>query len=89
MVNNISNDISIRDYSKDDKASIINLLGFLLEGFGESERKELFEWRYERNPYQNKPIIFLAFSKETWLSSRFLALKSRFFGIFESKLKFL
>lgn len=70
MVNNISNDISIRDYSKDDKTSIINLLGYLLEGFGESERMELFEWRYERNPYQNKPIIFLAFSGDILVGFR-------------------
>ena len=70
MENNIINNINIRDYSKDDKASIISLLSYLLNGFSESERMELFEWRYERNPYQNKPIIILAFSGDILVGFR-------------------
>jgi len=70
MENTIINNINIRDYSKDDKASIISLLGYLLNGFSESERMELFEWRYERNPYQNKPLIFLAFSGDILVGFR-------------------
>jgi hypothetical protein len=41
-----------------------------LEGFSESERTELFEWRYEKNPYQNKPLIFLAFSGDILVGFR-------------------
>ena len=41
-----------------------------MEGFSESERIELFEWRYERNPYQNKPLIFLAFSGDILVGFR-------------------
>jgi len=70
MVNNMINNISIKDYSKDDKASIINLLGYLMKGFSESEIIELFEWRYERNPYNSKPIIILAFSGDTLVGFR-------------------
>ena len=64
------NNISIKDYSKDDKASIINLLGYLMKGFSELEIIELFEWRYERNPYNTKPIIILAFSGDTLVGFR-------------------
>jgi hypothetical protein len=64
------NNISIKDYSKDDKVSIINLLGYLMKGFSESEIIELFEWRYERNPYNSQPIIILAFSGDTLVGFR-------------------
>lgn len=70
MANHILNNISIRGYSKEDKSSIIELLRYLLKGFSESERTELFEWRYERNPYNNKPLIFLAFSGDTLVGFR-------------------
>lgn len=64
------NNINVREYSKADKPAIINLLSYLLKGFTESERMDLFEWRYERNPYQNKPLMLLAFSENILVGFR-------------------
>ena len=70
MTDKITSEINVKEYSPKHKASIIALLGYLLKGLNETERMELFEWRYERNPYQKKPIIFLAFSGDLLVGFR-------------------
>ncbi len=46
-------------YSSLYKPAIIDLLKGMWAEYGESGRYELFQWRYENNPYK-KPVIFLA-----------------------------
>ena len=70
MTDKITNEIIVKEYSPEYKTSIVTLLGHLLKGLNETERMELFEWRYERNPYQKKPIIFLAFSGDLLVGFR-------------------
>lgn len=70
MKDEITNEIIVKEYSSEYKTSIITLLSNLLKGLNETERTKLFEWRYERNPYQNKPIIFLAFSGDLLVGFR-------------------
>lgn len=84
MANSILSKINVKEYSKENKSSIINLLGYLLKGSSEFERTELFEWRYERNPYNKKPLIFLAFSGDILVGFR--AYLIQYFLISDKKL---
>jgi hypothetical protein len=45
-------------YSSEYKAGAIDLIKSMWKEFDERKRQELFQWRYEKNPYE-KPIIFL------------------------------
>ena len=83
-MNNSTNKITIKEYSEEDKSSIINLLGYLLHGVNEMGRTELFEWRYEKNPYQKKVLIFLAFSGNLLVGFR--AYLVQYFFILEKKI---
>jgi len=84
MNNNIKDKIKVKEFSKEDKASIIEILSYLLEGLNEAQRTELFEWRYEKNPYQNKPLILLAYSENLLVGFR--AYLVQYFAINEKKI---
>lgn len=70
MTDKVTSEIIVKEYSPEYKDSVITLLSYLLEGLNETERMKLFEWRYERNPYQNKPLILLAFSENLLVGFR-------------------
>lgn len=83
-MNGNTDKIIIKEYSKEDKNSIINLLGYLLHGSNERERIELFNWRYEENPYKKKDLIFLAYSGSVLVGFR--AYLVQYFFILDKKL---
>lgn len=70
MIDKITSEISVKEYLPEYKDSVITLLGHLLKDLNERERTELFEWRYERNPYQKKQIMLLAFSENLLVGFR-------------------
>jgi len=47
-------------YSPEYKESLLELLKTMWKDLNESEIKEQFKWRYERNPYHQSPYIYLA-----------------------------
>lgn len=47
-------------YSPDYKQQLLAFLKFKWADLDEKQREELFKWRYEQNPYSDKPIIYLA-----------------------------
>ncbi|MEN6554383.1 MAG: GNAT family N-acetyltransferase [Methanobacterium sp.] len=56
--------ISIIKYKNEYKQDLIKFLAFFYNSLDYEERKRLFEWRYENNPYTKYPYIYLAFDKE-------------------------
>ena len=55
-----SHTYSIVKYSPEYKESLLGLLKIMWKDLKESEVREQFEWRYERNPYHHSPYIYLA-----------------------------
>ncbi len=53
-------DYQIVPFSEKYKTSLIKLLGYMWKSLSEDQIKEKFEWRYELNPFQEEPFIFLA-----------------------------
>jgi hypothetical protein len=56
--------IKIVKYSTIHKLKLIDLLKYMWINLDENARLDRFEWRYENNPYQEKPFIYLAFNGE-------------------------
>lgn len=70
MIDKNKSEISVKEYLPEYKDSVITLLDHLLKDLNKRERTDLFEWRYERNPYQKKPIMLLAFSENLLVGFR-------------------
>jgi GNAT superfamily N-acetyltransferase len=60
---------TIIKYSPTYKPAIIDLLKGMWSEYGERGRYELFQWRYEENPYK-RPVIFLALDKDKIIGFR-------------------
>jgi len=56
--------ITITPYTHNRKSGLLNLLSHMWHELTDAERKKRFEWRYEKNPYQDQPFIFLALDGE-------------------------
>ncbi len=59
-------DISIKKYGPEHKEDLVNFLGKGLKWskLDKNERKTLFEWKYEKNPYLKEPLNFVAMEGE-------------------------
>lgn len=58
------NKIKIVKYEEKYKESLLDLLKYIWPNINNKEIKERFEWRYERNPYDKEPYIFLAMDND-------------------------
>ncbi len=58
-----SSNYKIKRYSPTYKPQIIELLNGMWSEYEKSVRNELFQWRFEENPYE-KPVMFIAVDKE-------------------------
>jgi hypothetical protein len=56
--------IRVCRYDSSLKDQLIGFLGFLKVNTSIEERKKLFEWTYENNPYTEKPFIYVALDGE-------------------------
>ncbi len=53
-------EVSIVKYSPGNKEAALELLSLLWTHLSKEDQKQLFEWRYEQNPYSDNPHIYLA-----------------------------
>ncbi len=53
-------EISMVKYTPGNKEAALELLGLLWTHLSKEDQKQLFEWRYEQNPYSDNPHIYLA-----------------------------
>ena len=73
-------DTELRKYHPKFKEQLIDFLGTGMswEELSDKKRKELFEWKYEKNPYTEKPLCFLALHDDKVVGHRgFVAQKFR------------
>lgn len=56
--------ICICRYNSSLKDQLVEFMGLLIGNINLNERKKLFEWKYEKNPYTQKPFIYLALQGE-------------------------
>jgi hypothetical protein len=56
--------IQIIMYSAENKEKVIDFLKFHWKNLNKDERIKRFEWRYENNPYENNPVIYIAMDDE-------------------------
>jgi hypothetical protein len=56
----LNSEIKYEHYKEENKNSLLNLLSQMWVNLSASERKDLFEWRYEKNPHQDRPYVYLA-----------------------------
>jgi len=56
--------MDIINYKSNYKQSIVSILQDMWQGLDESEIRQRFEWRYEQNPHQKTPCIYLAVDGE-------------------------
>ncbi len=75
-------DIRFTRFDNRFKESLIDFLGMGMSWaeITKKERKELFEWKYEKNPYVEKPLCYLAFDGETIVGHRGFVLQKFFTG---------
>ena len=57
-------DIHICRYDSSLKDQLVEFLGLLKGNINVHKREKLFEWAYEKNPYTQKPFIYLALHGE-------------------------
>ncbi|GEM_PF-6168708 len=64
--------VSIKRYEPKQKDDLIDFLslGLNWKDLSHKDRKEMFEWRYEKNPYIDKPLNFLAMHDGTIVGHR-------------------
>ena len=65
-------DIKLTRYSPTLKEPLIDFLGTGLNWseLSKNKRKELFEWKYDKNPYLDEPLIYLAFQGDKIVGHR-------------------
>ena len=63
-------DISLMRYESDHKEGVLDLLSYHWNGLNAEERKKRFEWRYEKNPYTESPLCFVALDGEKVVGHR-------------------
>lgn len=56
----MTKNIKISQYTPEYKDCLIDLLKHMWKDLDEADRKRRFEWRYELNPFQDRPFIYLA-----------------------------
>jgi len=74
-------EISIESYSPKYKDQVIDLLSILWSNFTLKEKRRRFEWRYEKNPYTESPLCYVALNEDKIVGFRaFVTQKFRFKG---------
>ena len=62
--------LRIVKYSSGYKEAALELLSHLWMHLSKEDQKQLFEWRYERNPYSDNPHIYLAINENEVVAFR-------------------
>lgn len=63
-------EVSIVKYSSVHKQAALELLAHLWTHLSREDQKDLFAWRYEKNPYSDSPCIYLALTGNTIIALR-------------------
>ncbi len=63
-------ELSFVKYSPVYKEAALELMGHLWSHLSKEDQKQLFEWRYEQNPYADSPHIYLAITGKAVVAFR-------------------
>ncbi len=63
-------EVTIIKYSSGNKEAALELLSHLWTHLSTEDQKQLFEWRYEQNPYSDSPHIYLAITGKEVIAFR-------------------
>ena len=81
--------IKIIKYSSANKKELLKLLNQTWRELDKNEIKKRFEWRYEKNPYQVEPFVYIAVDGNRVVGCRayvvqlFQLMKTKYFIFFE------